>query len=68
MKNGRAVYRCSVEQNHQTRVLELPQRMFEPAVCCQLRMVVTSAVSCTALLDLKARLRSVWCSPPVTLC
>ena len=58
MKNGRAAYRCRVEQNQENRILEIPQWMFESAVCGQLCMAETPTVNCEALQDLKGLLRS----------
>ena len=53
VKGGRAVYRCSLEQNHEARLFEVPQWMFESGACCQVHSAEKPAVSCAALLDLK---------------
>jgi len=53
VKGGRAVYRCSLEQNHEARLFEVPQWMFESGACGQVRSAEKPAVNCAALLDLK---------------
>src|SRR6267142_6478196 len=53
VKGGRAVYRCSLEPNHEARLFEVPQWMFESGACCQVRSAEKPAVNCAALLDLK---------------
>ena len=35
VKSGRAVYQCSLEQNHEAWLLEIPQWMFESCACCR---------------------------------
>jgi len=52
-KSGRAVYRCSLEQNHEARLFEIPQWMFESGACCRVHRAEKPAVDCAALLDLK---------------
>src|SRR5467141_845787 len=53
VKGGRAVYRCSLEPNHEARLSEVPQWMFESGACCQVHSAEKPAVNCAALLDLK---------------
>jgi hypothetical protein len=53
VKSGEAVYRCSLEQNDETRLFEIPQWMFESGACCLVRSVEKPSVNCAALLDLK---------------
>ena len=53
VKGGRAVYRCSLEPNHEARLFEVPQWMFESGACCQVHSAEKPAVNCAALLDLK---------------
>ena len=53
VKSGRAVYRCSPEQNHGARLFEIPQWMFESGACCRVHRAEKPAVDCAALLDLK---------------
>jgi hypothetical protein len=53
VKGGRIVYRCSLEQNHEARLFEVPQWMFESDACCQVHSAEEPAVNCAALLDLK---------------
>ena len=59
-RNGRAVCRCSVDENPGARLLEIPQWMFDSATCSRMRPATVPMVSCGALLDLKALLR---CAP-----
>ncbi len=33
VKSGWALYRCSLEQNHEARLFEIPQSMFDSGVC-----------------------------------
>ena len=53
VKGGRAVHRCSLEPNHEARLFEVPQWMFESGACCQVHSAEKPAVNCAALLDLK---------------
>jgi hypothetical protein len=53
LKSREAVYRCSLEQNDETRLLEIPQWMFESSACCRVLRAENPAVDCAALLDLK---------------
>src|ERR1700730_553149 len=53
VKGGRALYRCSLEQNHEARLFEVPQWMFDSGACCQVHIAEKPAVNCAALLDLK---------------
>jgi len=59
-RNGRAVCRCSVDENPGARLLEIPQWMFDSATCSRMRPATVPMVSCGALLDLKALLQ---CAP-----
>src|SRR5215472_4852020 len=59
-RNGRAVFRCSVDENPGVRLLEIPQWMFDSVACCRMYLATVPTVSCGALLDLKALLR---CAP-----
>ena|SRR5664279_2425153 len=56
-RNGRALFRCSIEENLEVRLLEIPQWMFDPATCCRMRLAAVPTVSCKALLDLKSLLQ-----------
>jgi hypothetical protein len=56
-RNGRALFRCSIEENLEARLLEIPQWMFDPATCCRMRLAAVPTVSCKALLDLKSLLQ-----------
>jgi len=53
VKGGQAVYRCSLEQNHEARLFEIPQWMFDSGACCRVHRAETAAVDCAALRDLK---------------
>jgi hypothetical protein len=53
VKGERAVYRCSLEHNHEARLFEVPQWMFESGACCQVHRAEKPAVDCAALFDLK---------------
>jgi hypothetical protein len=56
-RNGRALFFCSVEESLEGRLLEIPQWMFDPAICCRLQPAAVSTVSCEALRELKAVLQ-----------
>ena len=56
-RNGRAVCRCSVDENPGARLLEIPQWMFDSVACRRMSLAAVPTVSCGALLDLKALLR-----------
>jgi hypothetical protein len=56
-RNGRAVFRCGIEENPGARLLEIPQWMFDSVACCRVRLATVPTVGCDALLDLKALLR-----------
>jgi hypothetical protein len=56
-RNGRALFFCSVEESLEGRLLEIPQWMFDPAICCRIQLAAVSTVSCEALLDLKTVLQ-----------
>src|SRR6516165_3930756 len=56
-RNGRALFFCSVEESLEGRLLEIPQWMFDPAICCRMQLAAVPTVSCEALLDLKTVLQ-----------
>ena len=56
-RNGRAVFRCGLDEEPGARFLEIPQWMFDSVACCRMRLATVPTVSCGALLDLKALLR-----------
>jgi hypothetical protein len=64
VKSGGVVCRCSLAQNDETRLFEIPQWMFEAGACCLARRAEKPAVDCAALLDLKILLHRV--RSPVT--
>jgi len=53
VKGGQAVYRCSLEQNHEARLFEIPQWMFDSGACCRVHRAENAAVNCAALQALK---------------
>ena len=53
------MFRCGSEEGPARRHLEIPQRMFDLAACCRVRLAAAPVVGCEALLDLKVLLRSV---------
>jgi hypothetical protein len=53
VKAGQGVYRCSLEQNLEGRLFEIPQWMFDSGACCRVRRAEKPAVECAALQDLK---------------
>jgi hypothetical protein len=53
VKGGQAVYRCSLEQNHEARRFEIPQWMFDSGACCRVHRAENATVDCAALHDLK---------------
>jgi hypothetical protein len=57
--NGRAVFRCGVDEKPGARLLEIPQWMFDSVACCRMRPATVPMVSCGALLDLKALANSL---------
>ena len=56
-RNGCALFRCSIEENLEARLLEIPQWMFDPSTCCRMRLTTVPTVSSQALLDLKPLLQ-----------
>lgn len=56
-KNGRVVSHCRIEENSEVRHLEIPEWMFDPAICRRMQLAAVPTVSCEALLDLKSLLR-----------
>jgi hypothetical protein len=53
VKGGQALYHCSLEQNHQAPLFQIPQWMFESGACCRMHRAEEPAVDCAALRDLK---------------
>jgi len=47
VKGGRGVYRCSLEQNHEARLFEVPQWMFESGACAVRRSPRLTAQHCS---------------------
>jgi hypothetical protein len=58
VKRGQSVCRCSLEEERNRRAVEIPTWMCEPAARCRLRVMAVPTVSCDALLELKALLRT----------
>src|SRR5258708_4197643 len=56
---GQSVYRCALEHGDISRLLEIPQWMFDAATCCGMVMAQTASVSVETLRDLKRLLRTV---------
>ena len=56
-RNGCALFHCSIEENLEARLLEIPQWMFDPSTCCRMRLATVPTVSSQALLDLKSLLQ-----------
>jgi hypothetical protein len=54
MNYGRMVAHCGLEPRHDRRSVEVPQWMFDTAVCCQMRMAQEPVASIEALRELKA--------------
>jgi hypothetical protein len=57
IKAGQAVYRCSLEQNLEGPLLEIPQWMLDSGDCCRVHGAENPAVDCAALQDLKLLLQ-----------
>jgi hypothetical protein len=53
VKGGQALYHCSLEQNHQAPLFQIPQWMFESGACCRMHRAEEPAVDCAALRDLR---------------
>ena len=53
VKAGQAVYRCSLEQNLEGPLLEIPQWMLDSGAGCRVHGAENPAVDCAALKDLK---------------
>jgi len=51
------VYRCSLEEKQEAPLIEIPQWMFEPDICCGVRSGEKPVVDLSALLDLKLLLQ-----------
>ncbi len=61
----RVTFQCSIEADPEARLLEIPEWMFDPAICLRMRRLAAApTVSCEALLDLKSLLQ---CTPALTL-
>ena len=56
-RSGCTLFRCSIEENLETRLLEIPQWMFDPATCCRMRLAAVPIVTGKVLLDLKTLLQ-----------
>jgi len=56
-RSGCTLFRCSIEENLETRLLEIPQWMFDPATCCRMHLAAVPTVAGKALLDLKTLLQ-----------
>jgi hypothetical protein len=56
-RNGHVLFRCSIQENLEARLLEIPQWMFDPATCGRMRLAAVPIVSCKALLNLKSLLQ-----------
>jgi hypothetical protein len=53
-KNGEIILRCAIDPLEATaRVSEMPQWMFDPVICSQIRYSVLPIVDCEALRELK---------------
>ena len=52
-KAGHAVYRCVLERTDESRALEIPQWMFDAAVCCRIALAPAPSVTCEALRELR---------------
>jgi hypothetical protein len=59
VKYGQSVSRCGLEEEQTRRPVEIPSWMFEPATCGRLRVRPMPSVSCDALRELQALLRTV---------
>jgi hypothetical protein len=57
---GRPAFQCSIEADPKVRLLEIPEWMFDPAICLRMRVAAMPTVSCEALLDLRSLLQ---CAP-----
>jgi hypothetical protein len=57
---GRPAFQCSIEADPKVRLLEIPEWMFDPAICLRMRVAAMPTVSCEALLDLRSLLE---CAP-----
>ncbi|MGH9818456.1 MAG: hypothetical protein ACRD6I_20525, partial [Candidatus Acidiferrales bacterium] len=59
VKAGHTVYRCMLEYADDSRALEIPQWMFDAAMCCRIALSSTPAVTCEALRELHHLIESV---------
>jgi len=53
----KAIFWCSIWRDGAQRSMEVPQWMFDRAVCCTMRLADGPVVSCSALLELKELLQ-----------
>ena len=58
VKRGLAVARCSLEDVHPFRILEVPLWMFDAAACCKIRTAGSSVATVESLRELQAVLGS----------
>ncbi len=58
VRSGTAVFRCSLNRHDGRWTCEVPQWMFDRAVCCAMRVVDVPATNCQALHQLKELLRA----------
>ena len=56
-RNGRVGSQCSIQENSEARLLEIPEWMFDPDICRRMHLAAVPTVSCEALLDLKSLLQ-----------
>ena len=56
-KNGQVVSHCCIDENSETRHLEIPEWMLDPAKCRRMQLAAVPTVSCEALLALRSLLR-----------
>ncbi len=63
IRNGLVVSHCSIEENSESRHLEIPEWMFDLTICRRMQVAAVPTVSCEALLELKSLLQ---CALPDT--
>jgi hypothetical protein len=56
VRHGQAVLRCTLEHEEHSRALDIPQWMFDRALCCMMRMAERPWVSLGTLRDLQTLL------------
>ena len=59
VRHGEAVFRCALEQDRRLRSLDVPQWMFDRAVCDGMGVSDVPTVNCNALLELQELLHDV---------